>query len=520
MPQHRLAALLAGRVPILVLLALITLLIAALAPRSYQDIDERLSDALWRLTPEAAQERRIIIVDIDEASLSRHGPWPWPRERLATLIERLHQAGANLLLIDILLPQPQAGDAHLRQALDTLPTVLAQAFDLQGRTAPPLAEGQLSGALRHPRCPPTFPTAQGYLGLSPALADHPAGHITPHIDPDGAVRRLPALICHGQQTYPALTLAALIAASHAPPELELTPGHTLLDPAYWLEGPGLQGFRLPLDERGNLRIAYRKPREAFLAISAADLLDQRTPAHLLQGAWVLLGGTAFGLGDAVPTPYGGAVGGVEVHAQLLSALLDGHLPYTPQGAGILQTSLALIGALTLLALTRLRGTISVFILPLAGLTLALGILLIHTAALLSHNLWIGPSAPASYLILSGLALGIHQHARTRRERERLYANLASYLPQDVAAELAQHAPSNVIEAHRANITALVADIRNYSAYCEGRTPEEAAALLHAFFTLAVRIIEQHGGVVENFIGDAILALWPAPQTPERQAERA
>jgi adenylate cyclase len=101
------------------------------------------------------------------------------------------------------------------------------------------------------------------------------------------------------------------------------------------------------------------------------------------------------------------------------------------------------------------------------------------------------------------------HARSRQDRDRIYAHLASYLPAPVAAALALQRPSSAIQAATRQVSVLVADIRNFSAYCEARPPEEAAAVLHAFFSEATRIIQAHGGVIEAFQGDAVLAAWNA-----------
>ncbi|PZP49202.1 MAG: hypothetical protein DI596_15855, partial [Azospira oryzae] len=98
-------------------------------------------------------------------------------------------------------------------------------------------------------------------------------------------------------------------------------------------------------------------------------------------------------------------------------------------------------------------------------------------------------------------------------------NLASYLPEPVAADIAFREPTGTIDAQRREVTVMVADIRNFSAYCEGRPAEEAAALLHAFFTAATRIVEDHEGLVEEITGDAVMAVWNAlrdcPDHPAR-----
>ena len=118
------------------------------------------------------------------------------------------------------------------------------------------------------------------------------GHITPILDPDGAIRQVPALICHENKTYAALPLAGLIAAS-AGDRVRLSPGRSLLDPAWWLS-VGEQ--RLPLDQQGRFRVSYQMPRAGFLAVSAVDVLNGQVPKGLLDGAWVLVGSPVFKTG--------------------------------------------------------------------------------------------------------------------------------------------------------------------------------------------------------------------------------
>lgn len=512
--------------------ALCVLALNALAPGLLRNVEERAGDMLWRLgaasngersnmagnvyfapasAPADEEERRLIVVDIDEASLAKLGPWPWPRERLAELSRRLAALGAGTQVYDVVLPEARSGDAALAAEFARHPhqVVLAQIFSLD--PAVPAAAGQLQGALKAgaPACGPPLPQAIGFIANTPALASVngiAAGHVTPRIAPDGAVRHLPALICFQGRVYPTLGLAALLKAAGADPAWTLAPGSGWLDPDWRLTHPALPGIAVPLDDNGDVRLSYRLPRRAFASVSAADVLSGQAPADLFRGAWVLIGATAFGIGDAVPTPHGGAVGGLEVHAQFISALLDGRLPHTPRAAPVLLFLLGLAGAAVLLLATR-APHLPVLGLPLAGALLAGALFALVAYLLLGQHLWLGWAAPAAFYALAGVLLAAAEHARTRFQRERLYVNLASYLPAPVAAEIAFREPSGVIEAQRREVTVLFADIRNFSAYCEGRPPEEAAFMLHAFFTAAARIVEAHRGLVQEFTGDAVMAVW-------------
>ncbi len=488
--------------------ALITLLIVTFTGPRLTQWDEQSANLTWNLTDQARAERRIVIVDIDERSVQAIGHWPWSRARQAELLEKLDAAGVSLKMLDILFEGNTHDDARLAKALESnTPTVQAQLFSLDPQTT--LRSGVLTGELPFGSvCPQPSEPAHGYMasnirlaGPTPGHTVH-TGHITPLVDPDGAIRQVPALICHEGKTYATLAIAGLLAATDDLPVLRHD--DTLLAPPWWLE---LGGIRLPLDRHGHLRVSYQMPRAGFISVSALDILNGQAPPELLQGAWALIGATAFGARDVVPTPLGRAVSGVEVHAQLLSAMLDNRSPYAPQGAPLWPWLAGSLSTLILLAALRLAPRAPHIILPIATLALLTGLFGITATLLLKAHLWLGWVTPALYTLLTATLLGILEFARTRLERERLYRNLASYLPAPVAREIATREPDAQVCATRREATVLHADLRNFSAWCEGRPPEETAMVLHLFFTTASRIVEEHGGVVEQMVADSLLAVW-------------
>ncbi len=508
----------------LLLASLIWALLHFAAGTVLSQLEERAGDVVWRLGAERKDERRLIVVDLDERSLHEVGPWPWPRATQAKLLQQISALGAQQQILDIVFTDPQADDAALVQAVQQRRAVLAQVFALEQGGQPQV--GQLAGALDWPTCPAPFGTASGYLANFAALGALPVpgavatapvatsvGHITPRIASDGFVRHQPAVICFQGKSYPALGLVALMhgANEHA---LAFERGSGWLEAPWKLSAPGLALGSIPLDERGDLRVSWRLHPDSFISLSAADVLAGRVPRGLLEGAWVLLGSSAFGLNDAIATPFGGAGSGLQVHAQVITALIDGRTPYTPRGTPAVQVLAAGIGAALLLLLTRKptqnpfrRRRFPVVFLPLlAGLWSIL--LWVGHALLLSRNaLWLGWFDPALFVLITGSAMGILEHAKSRLDRDRLYTHLSSYLPAPVAAALALQAPSSAIRASTNQVSVLFADIRNFSAYLEARPPEESAAVLHAFFSTATRVVEAHGGVIEAFQGDAILAVW-------------
>ena len=478
-------------------------LICFLIAPTLNALEERSGDWAWRATASSVREARVILVDIDETSLQQLGPWPWPRQRLADLSDKLAAEGASLQVLDIIFPGAASGDRQLVASLKKNNAVLAQTFAFDEKS--PVSSGQPAAPLPWAACPANLPAAQGYIANDAAFSGLPVGHISPHIEEDGNLRRQPALVCHQGKVYPALFVAALahaLTTGVAP----MQAGAGALGPVWELPLPGLQGSGIPLDAKGLVRVPWALQPDAFISISAADVLAGRIPQHLLHNAWVVVGSTALGLNDRTATPFGGNSAGFMFHAQMLRGALDGAIPVQPRWGPVFGALVTVVGTLLLAALVRLRRK-PVFVVGLTGLALATALWLGKSWLLTSHGLWFEWVLPALYLLLFAMCLGLVEYARDRLERDRIYQHLASYLPRPVAAALMLQDPSDAIDVQRRTITVLFADIRNFPVYCETRPPEEVAAVLHAYFSMVTRVVELHGGMVESFQGNAMLAVW-------------
>lgn len=495
---------------------LVWLWLAVLAPTVLQPWQERVTDGIWRLASQTRDEQRLIIIDIDERSLRELGPWPWPRDLQARIVDKLAEQGAALQILDLVFADERANDSALRGAFQRHRPVLSQIFAMPGQ-GDDTTSGRLIGALDWSACPIPFAHASGgYLANQPSLlsAGLQAGHITPRLSADGIVRLQPAVLCHQDKAYPALALAALMQAT-AETSLTLQRGSSWFGPSWYLQGARGTLPPIALEQEGDLRIPWRQQPASFISLSVADLLADRVPPGLLRGAWALVGSSAFGLNDTIATPYGSAAAGVQAHAQLITAIMDESIPYTPRAHLALQAlgMLLCLGPLLLLvrqpmpAHTSRVRPIPVHWLPVVALGWLFVLLLAHALLLLWQQWWVSWLPAALAVLVAAIAWSMIAHAQSRIDRDRLYTHLSSYLPAQVAASLALQPPSSAIRAGARHVCVLFADIRNFSAYCEARPPEEAAAVLHAFFSTATRIVQQEGGVIEAFQGDAVLAVW-------------
>lgn len=499
--------LLKNRLTPFLLAAALTLAASVFWSEPFSSIESAVGDHLWQLMSASVnRERRVVVIDIDEASIARYGAWPWPRERTASLLKSLADMGVSLRVLDIAFPDAKPGDEVLAAELLRTPTVLAQVLAIGADE--PVNMGLLQGGISSGICPDSFPEANGAIGNAPGLRAAGAGHITPRMSADGTIRYLPAIICYQDKGYPALALAAIAEGAGIAPEFSVFHGTRWLDPVATLRHPRLPGFSVPINEQGDILLPWWTSREGITSISAKDVMEGNVPAGYLQDAWVLLGATAFGMGDTVPTPQAGAVSGVEVHAQLMTALLDGRIPYRPRGAMLVQIGWAAFSALLLLGAGRFRGgVIQVYGPVLAGLLLIGATAVLHATFLWVGCLWL-PWMSAVFFILSLVTLLTTQgYLSSRAEGALLYRNLSSYLPAHVARQIARQEPVSTLNAHHEQVIVLYADLRNFSAWCDQLPAEQAGALLHSFYTFASKIIHQEGGVVEEYVGDAVMGVW-------------
>lgn len=506
-----------GRLLMLSVAGLLALLILAVFSDALETLEERLGAQGWVLAAPDLAEERLTIVAIDEKSLAEVGPWPWSRSDMARLVAALNNAGVQLQLHDIVYPEARAGDDELLSALQNsrgaviaqvpvMPPPALQSSAVQEEA--PVRTGQMSHPLTGIACTTALSSTNSFVASHASYSSIPKGHIAPIVSSDGAVRQVPAVVCVDGQPYPALVISALLQAINAPDwRATITEGSGWLAPQQIMRLDAYPGLSIPLDENGNLRISYRELPQNFRAVSAVDIMNGAVDSDLLENGWALVGGTAFGMGDIVPTPYAGSAPGVELQARLLTSLIDTRMPYTPRIAQWLLVMMAGMFAVALFALAGLRERMAGYGLPVAAILLPVATLTIHWQLLLQFDIWLGWVLPALFSMLAASLLLLLEQSRVRAERTRVFGNLNSYLPSDVAREIAYSLPSSSINARRCDVTLLSADLRNFAAFGEARPPEESAAILHFFFVKAAEIVEHFGGRIHEFKGDSLLAVW-------------
>lgn len=442
---------------------------------------EALRDQILRLQASAQPERRILVVDIDEASLAEH-PWPWPRARLADLIELLLAAGAKGVALDILQEKPAdaEGDARLAMLARHGPLVLAQMFDYV-RRQPPLAGGQLGGGLAA-AAPGAGVPATGYLANHAGLAGaRYFGNIGVVPDPDGVLRRVPMSTWYQGRLYPTLSRALLDCCSGQPPAA--------------------------LSE-GMVRLPYRRSRAAYDVASAQDVLGKALDAADVAGRLVLVGSSSLSIGDRVATPLDESMPGLAVHADLLSAQLDAQAGQAPAPwPGRLLAVLFTVGVVLCASYTLPRRSAATNAALLAGSALAwLGLAYL----MVPHDPLFAPAAPLlSILLLLAVAVPFHWQQAQQRSRQ-LLGTLRQYVAKAVVDELLRSDLKDPLAPRLLEVTTLIADMEGYTSQVESLSLEDAARLTTDFLDCLTRPVLELQGTLDKYTGDGLVAFWGAP----------
>lgn len=505
--------------------------------------DQRLS---YHLAKDQPVDPRIVIVDIDEASLLREGRWPWSRTRVAELLARLQASGAILVGFDILFAEPERNpmvtvmDALGEEGIDLPPKwqQLTSQLDADATLARQLAagdvvlgytfnphqphrSGELPAALPlgsdNPWALQALPAMAGYSAPLPLLTTHStgAGFFSLQPDPDGIVRRAPLLAKYQEQLYPSLSLEMLRRLFFLE-QVELQAG--LIDGKPELESITLDSsLTIPTDSHGNMLIPFRGPTGSFPYLPAHQLLSGEFDPELLLGNIVLVGTTAPGLFDLRATPVGEIYPGVEVHANLIAAMLDQQFLHEPSWARGANFALALfIGLLLALLLPWLRPAW----LLLSSATASTLVVVLSGWFWVEHGLILalaGPLLVVALLTVFNLTWGYFFESLTRHHLKEMFGQ---YVPPELVDEMSESPGSFGFEGESRELSVLFADVRSFTTISESLEANELKRLLNHYFTPMTRLIFEHRGTIDKYVGDMIMAFWGAPVSNEQHAAAA
>jgi adenylate cyclase len=467
-----------------------------------QPLEDRLSDFFVRLQAQPLQpDTDIVIVDIDDASLARMqevaGNWPWPRSVHGELVRGIARQQPAAIVFDLLFSEPD----QYRPESDRLFNVALQvnsriyfpmvrrdpALDASGA---PLAQvAPLLGLLRTEQA-----DAHARIAVLPPLVIKPeywrTGTINFAEDRDGVGRRY--------QLY--------------------TPAYGWLIPSLPARVAADLGYAVPRQD--DMILAWRGRAGSFKHIPYADLYDDFGREHPqrsqdeLRGKIVIIGTAATGLHDQRVTPVSSAYSGMEILATAIDDLKNGR---TMHAAPVWLVPLSVLALLAALGAALLRDA---SVLKTGVSLVAATLLMLSGSYFAAGRLYLLPVL-APLLLAWGyyFACALAEYLRERRTREQTVKEFSRFVDPHVVKELVAHGGLSRSGESR-QITVLFSDIRGFTTLSEKRTPQEIVALLNHYFTLQVGVIFRHGGSLDKFIGDCIMAFWGAPLDDPQHAQHA
>ena len=502
---------------------------------------------------------RIVILDIDENSLAVVGQWPWGRDKLAVIVDNLFEyyrvdpvgfdisfaekdQSSGLEAFEKLARGELSEDPAYQTAFEKIRPSLQHdrifAESLRGRNVvmgyifktPDLSkQSENTGSLPPPTMKMDAEWKQrlriierpGYVGNLEVLqtATELGGYIdNPLVDADGVFRRVPLIQNYGENLYSSLALA--VAQAHLDnTRIELiieTDGITGAKDYYALEGINLGTHHIPVDNNGAVYVPYRGLQGSFPYLPLHRVLSKEIVPAFLHDKIVLIGTTAPGLKDLRSTPVEEIYAGVEIHANLISGILDGTINHKPAwiiGYEILILILIATGMSLLLPLVS----------PLMAATGTVGISLftILITVIAWNNQLILPLATPLLLIILifilDMTFGFFIESRDKRQLTHLFGQ---YIPPELVDEMNDAPTDFSIDGENREMTVLFSDVRGFTTLSEGMDPKQLTQLMNSLLTPMTRVIHKNRGTIDKYMGDAIMSFWGAPLKDSEHARHA
>uniref|UniRef100_A0A7C4VS27 Adenylate/guanylate cyclase domain-containing protein n=1 Tax=Desulfatirhabdium butyrativorans TaxID=340467 RepID=A0A7C4VS27_9BACT len=503
---------------------------------------------------------QIVFVSIDEESVNKIGRWPWPRRKMALLLQAVEKSGAKAIGLDMGFFEPDLGlrrqaildaqqairtafgtqvesiasflnalsqeeddDMILAQTIRSLsiPIVLGHFFYFNPKGfLPPHPPVQVlnkaSISLVRQLAPPAPGTLAEATGMETNLSlfeeQSPfSASFNVFADPDGTVRWMPLVIRYEQRLFPSLALQTLSASFPEHQLMVVTDSYGIFEIRF---GP----VRIPTNNRGEILVNHYGPGYTFPYFSAVNLMEAQAISENLKNRIVIIGNTTVGLHDMRPTPFDPVFPGVELHCAVMENILnqdflsrsDRISPWLDMTAIILLA--VLFGFL-------LRFT-SGFVLAAGVLVLIGGYIGFSHYAFLHLKIWINHIYPLFNLIILYIGTSIHSFLTEEREKRRIRQTFGLYVQDSVVEKMLKHPELLRLGGEKKELTVLFSDIRGFTTLSESLPPEQLVTQLNEYLTEMTQIVLQNQGTLDKYIGDAIMAIFGAPLDDPDHARHA
>ena len=527
--------------PLLILFLGVALRVAD--PAVLADLRGTVFDFFQAIKPREYVPAPVRIVDIDDESLEKLGQWPWPRNTLARLVDRLQAMGAAVIVFDIVFAEPdrtsparvfeQWTDAPpVRELGKNLPDYdrifadslrkgrVVTGFALVNRPTPraPAPKAGFATAGDDPRL--FLPIHTGSVTTLPEFEAAAVGNGALNFTPgqDGVIRRVPMLLRLGDTIYPTLVAEALRVAQGATSYVVKSSGASAK--VSFGAHTGITTVRvgaIPVstDSQGRVWIHYTRAVPQRY-IPAWKLLAGEVHPDAVKGFIVLVGSSAAGLQATGFSSLGNVIPGVEIHAQAIEQILQGTYLTRPDwanGAEILFI-VTVSGALILL-IARLGALWSAVV----GVTAAGGACIASWYAFADAKLLFDPLSPVVTTVAVYLMCSVLRHMQTEQQQRWIRDAFSSYMSPNLVEHLIENPGQLRLGGERRECTFLFTDLADFTSLVEQSDPEVIVSLLNEYLDGMVKIAFQHDGTLDKIVGDAVTIIFSAPVVQPDHAAR-
>lgn len=451
------------------------------------------------------QARSTIIVGIDQRSYRalapRYGMMAnWPRTLYAQVLQALHQAGARVVILDLLFDAPKPEDRDVATAMRRAGNVIVpvEAVGPKGiHPGPGIAQGFR-----------VFYRSTGTI----AQAAAGEGFVNVTTDPDTVVRSLPLVLQAGDEQLPALALTAVAHFIRRPTVIDAPPSDSEVYAA---------GRAIPVLASGSMLINFLGPSFGaeqggpFTMLSFADVLTGSFDQALVDDKIVLVGLTLPGLDEfSTPSTSVRRMWGLEVLGNAIETILgQRYLVPAPSRVTIGLIFILAVGA-SLLA-GGCRPPVATF-----GMLCLLGLYLLTAGALFDAGILLNLVYPPSAILLAFGSTMVYRVRFEQAAERRVRELMARYLSPKVSQWVLREPDRVKLGGESRDMTVLFSDLRGFTTLSHTLDPQTLVSLLNEYMTAMTRIVFKHDGVLDKYIGDAIMAFWNAPMEQPDHARRA